>query len=78
MDVVKRSPGRDLRVIDRLFTYEPLALALPRGDDDFRLLVDRVLSRLYRSGAIRPIYTAAFGDPDADTVTFFRWNALQE
>ena len=37
--------------IDRRFTYEALALALPRGDNDFRLLVDRTLSRFYRSRA---------------------------
>jgi ABC-type amino acid transport substrate-binding protein len=74
----RRDGGRDLRVIDRLFTYEPVALTLPRGDDDFRLMVDRALSRLYRSAAIGPIYTAAFGEPDAATLDFFRWNALPE
>jgi polar amino acid transport system substrate-binding protein len=37
------------------------ALALTRGDDDFRLLVDTTLSGLYRSGAIDQIFAAAFG-----------------
>jgi ABC-type amino acid transport substrate-binding protein len=79
LDAAKRhGDGRDLYVVDRQFTYEPMALALARGDDDFRLLVDRALSRLYRSAAIGPIYTAAFGEPDAATLTFFRWNALPE
>src|SRR5262245_19395559 len=31
------------------FSYEMHALALPRGDDAFRLLIDRTLSRIYRS-----------------------------
>lgn len=29
--------ARKLRVLTRHYTYEPLALALPRNDDDFRL-----------------------------------------
>jgi ABC-type amino acid transport substrate-binding protein len=79
LDAVKRSPsGRDLVVVDRLFTHEPLALALPRGDEDFRLLVDRTLSRLYRSGEIGAIYAKWCGEPDENALTFFRWNALPD
>jgi polar amino acid transport system substrate-binding protein len=38
LEAAKRSPSAgDLVVLDRLFTYEPLALALARNDDDFRL-----------------------------------------
>ncbi len=56
------SPAPDrLRLSSRFFTREPYALALPRGDDDFRLLVDRALSRLYRSGDIKGIFGASFG-----------------
>jgi hypothetical protein len=41
LDAATRSPSAgDLTVLDRLFTYGPLALALARGDEDFRLLVD--------------------------------------
>jgi len=79
MDAARRtSAARDLTVIDRLFTYEPLAFALAKGDDDFRLLVDRALSRFYRSGQIGAVYTQAFGEPDESAVTFFRWSALPE
>jgi putrescine:ornithine antiporter len=70
--------GNDLVVIDRLFTYEPLALALPHGDDEFRLLVDRTLSRFYASGDLGALYTKWFGEPDSEALTFFRWNALQD
>jgi polar amino acid transport system substrate-binding protein/glutamate/aspartate transport system substrate-binding protein len=51
----------ELWLSDRQFSYEPYALALTRGDDEFRLLVDATLSALYRSGAINQIFTAAFG-----------------
>jgi ABC-type amino acid transport substrate-binding protein len=70
--------ARDLIVIDRLFTYEPLALALGRGDDEFRLLVDRTLSREYGSGNMAALYSKWFGEPDETALTFFRWNTLSE
>ncbi len=50
-----------LRLSNRHFTNEPYALALRRGDDDFRLLVDRSLGRLYRSGKIIQVFKNAFG-----------------
>jgi ABC-type amino acid transport substrate-binding protein len=37
---------------------------LRRGDPDFRLAVNRVLSRLYRSGEIIPIFERWFGPYD--------------
>jgi polar amino acid transport system substrate-binding protein/glutamate/aspartate transport system substrate-binding protein len=43
------------------FSYETHGLALPRGDDVFRLLVDRTLARLYRSGRIDAILAKTFG-----------------
>ena len=54
--------GRDSYMLsEELFSFEPFALALQRGDADFRLLADRVLSGLYRSGAIVKIYKRWFG-----------------
>ena len=44
-----------------LYSFEPLALAVRRNDADFRLIADRVLSQLYRSGGIAPLYTKWFG-----------------
>jgi putrescine:ornithine antiporter len=68
-----------LVVLDRLFTFEPVALALPRGDEDFRLLVDRTISRLYTSGAIGKRYATWLGhEPDSDALAFFRMNTLPQ
>jgi len=36
-------------------------LALPRGDNDFRLAVDRALSHIYRAGEIAGIFERTFG-----------------
>lgn len=71
--LAKRSPdARKLRVLDRHFTYEPLALVLARNDDEFRLAVDRALARIYASPKFGDAYQAEFGPPDADTVEYFR------
>jgi ABC-type amino acid transport substrate-binding protein len=43
------------------FSYETYALALPRDDSAFRLLVDRTLAQLYRSGKINAILEKTFG-----------------
>ena len=72
----RRAAGQNLMVADRLFTYEPVALTVAKGDDDFRLLVDRTLSRLYASAEFAPMYTKYFGEPDEAALTFYRWNAL--
>ena len=47
-------------------------------DEAFRLLVDRTLSGLYRSGEIEEIYASWCGDPDETARAFFRNNALPE
>jgi polar amino acid transport system substrate-binding protein len=59
--LIAQSHDKGLRVSKRFFTFEPYALALTPGDGVFRLLVDRTLSALYRSGAIHQIFTHAFG-----------------
>ena len=79
LDAAKRSSSaKDLVVLDRLFTYEPLALTLKRGDEDFRLLVDRTLSHLYGSPDFGFLYAKWFGAPGEDAMTFFRLNMLPE
>jgi ABC-type amino acid transport substrate-binding protein len=42
-------------------TFEPYALAIPHGDDSFRLAVDTALSRIYRSGDIQAIFARGLG-----------------
>jgi ABC-type amino acid transport substrate-binding protein len=52
-------PGFD--VSRQYFSYETYALALPRDDGAFRLLVDRTLARLYRTGGIDAVLEKTFG-----------------
>jgi polar amino acid transport system substrate-binding protein/glutamate/aspartate transport system substrate-binding protein len=52
---------KKLLLADNYLTIEPYALALPHGDEDFRLAVDRALSTIYRSGKIVSIFNHTFG-----------------
>jgi ABC-type amino acid transport substrate-binding protein len=69
-------------VVAEPFTYEPYVLTLPRGDDDFRLLVNRTLARLYRTGEIGQVYEKWFGDwggrPSRLLIAMWALNGLPE
>ena len=58
----KSSDPSKLRLADNYFSLEPYALALPHGDEDFRLAVDRALSHIYRSGEIAIVFAHTFGN----------------
>jgi len=63
----------ELMVLDRYFTYEPLALAMARNNDDFRLVVDSTLSSIFSTGEIAEIYRRYFGEePSEMTLTLFK------
>ena len=62
MGLVQNEATADrFRLLDDDFSIEQYALALPRGDSDFRLAVNRVLARLYRTGDIMQIYDRWLG-----------------
>jgi putrescine:ornithine antiporter len=79
LDAARRNASaNDLLVLDRRFTYAPIALALERNDSDFRLAVDRALSQIFGSEAFLGSYKNWFGRPGSDTDTFFRLSTLPE
>jgi len=49
------------KLLDQDFSIEQYALMMKRGDHDFRLAVNRVLARVYRSGEIQQIYARWLG-----------------
>jgi ABC-type amino acid transport substrate-binding protein len=60
--LIKNSKAPEkLAVAENYLTIEPYALALPHGDDDFRLAVDQAISHIYRSGQISAIFARNFG-----------------
>jgi ABC-type amino acid transport substrate-binding protein len=51
---------------------------LQRNDDDFRLVIDRSLSRLFSSKEMLGLYMKWFGEPDSSAISFFRQTTLPE
>jgi ABC-type amino acid transport substrate-binding protein len=71
----------NLRLAGEYLTIEPYALGLPKKDDDFRLEVDRALSRIYRSGEIVEILTRTFGSgfqPSPMLQSFYLMSAIPD
>jgi ABC-type amino acid transport substrate-binding protein len=69
-----------LYLADNYLTAEPYAMAMQRGDTDFRLAVDTALSHIYRSGLVVPIYAATFGRQTIDPtlVLFYAASSLPD
>ncbi len=70
-----------LRLATDYLSLEPYALALPRGDSDFRLAVDRALSSIYKSGEIAAVFANTFGaemQPSDTLKTLYLISALPE
>jgi ABC-type amino acid transport substrate-binding protein len=79
LEAARRGPGASqLTVIDRVFARTTVALALPRGDTDWRLFVDRTLSRLYRSPDFGALFVANFGTLETPMADFYKLVALPE
>ncbi|MFY9971832.1 MAG: amino acid ABC transporter substrate-binding protein [Roseiarcus sp.] len=77
----KSGEADKLRLADNYFSLEPYALALPRGDSDFRLAVDRALSGIYKSGEIATVFANTFGaqmQPSDTLKTLYLISALPE
>jgi ABC-type amino acid transport substrate-binding protein len=71
----------DYDFIERDFSMEPYALALPRNDADFRLAVNRALVGMFRSGEIDPIFRrwlGAMGQPGPLLHALFYLNTIPE
>jgi ABC-type amino acid transport substrate-binding protein len=71
----------ELAFLENDFSYEPYGLVLPRDDADFRLIVNRTLVSLYKSGEIDPIFIrwlGPYGNPGALLNAMFYLNAFPE
>lgn len=75
-----KDPGA-LALADQQFSYEPYGLMFRRDDPAFRLAVNRVLARLYRSGDVLDIYQrwfGALGRPSALLIAMYALHGLPE
>jgi polar amino acid transport system substrate-binding protein/glutamate/aspartate transport system substrate-binding protein len=60
------NPG-DILIADDLLTLETYALAMRRGEDRLRLIADRTLAGLYRSGEILEVLRRSMPTPEPST-----------
>jgi len=70
-----------LGVLSEDLSYEPYAIVLRKGDADMRLMVDRVLAQIYRTGEIEAIYTrwlGPLGAPSVGLMGMYLLNGLPE
>lgn len=79
--LVRENAADKFGITDQQISYEPYALMLRRNDSAFRLVANRALARLYRSGDIVPIFSKWFGvigKPSGALLTMYRMFALPE
>jgi glutamate/aspartate transport system substrate-binding protein len=78
----RRSAQRaKLSLSPQLFSYEPYAFMLRRGDADLRLAANRALSRLFRSEDIARMYEkwfGALGKPSPALILMYAITAIPE
>lgn len=79
--LIRENAADKFGITDQQFSYEPYALMLRRNDSAFRLVANKALARLYRSGDIVPIYSKWFGvigRPSGALLLMYRLFALPE
>ena len=58
--IAKSKDPAAYEVVGRFLSFDPYALMLPRDDSAMRLVVNRTLAGLFRSGEIKDIYNKWF------------------
>ena len=79
--VMQAKDPRKFQLLDEFLSYEPYSLMLRRNDSAFRLAVNRVLARLYRSNQIGEIagrWFAPLGRPTGLLAAMYILNALPD
>ena len=80
--VIVRQKKKKYYLSQELFSFEPFALAIQRGDADFQLVADSALSRLNRNGQIFTFYQKWFGrftiKPSTVLKALYQLNATPE
>ena len=70
--IIGRESGKNYYLAEELFSFEPFALAIPRGDPDFQLVADSALSQLNRTGQILRVYEKWFASFAKDPPTILK------
>jgi glutamate/aspartate transport system substrate-binding protein len=60
-EILQAADPRAFSLSSDLFSFEPYGLVVRRNDADFRLVANRALAQLYRSGQIEELFNRWFG-----------------
>ena len=79
-ELIKSVPSGSIKLSEAVLSVEPYGLAMRRGDEDFRLAVDRALAQIFRSNDLTKIYRGTFGErpPGALLQAVYLQGALTE
>ena len=59
--IIQSADPKKYSLSRELFSYEPYAFVVRRDDSDFRLVANRALAQIYRTGQIEQLYSRWFG-----------------
>jgi ABC-type amino acid transport substrate-binding protein len=81
--IIRKEKGKEKYYLSQeLFSFEPFALAIQRGDADFQWVADSALSRLNRNGQVVVLYRKWFGrfsiKPSIALKALYQLNATPE
>jgi len=77
-EILTSSDPRAYSLGGDLFSYEPYGLVVRRNDADFRLVANRALAQLYRSGQIEDLFNRWFGQAGVQPTNVLRAMYLLE
>jgi glutamate/aspartate transport system substrate-binding protein len=80
--ILDENPRASFTFGDELFSYEPYALMVPRNDADFRLVANRAIAQIFRSGQFAQLYERWIGsagvEPAPMLLAIYQAQALPE
>lgn len=81
-EIMKSGNPKDYLLSEDLFSFEPYAFMVRRDDPDFRLMANRSLAQIYRSGQFQPLFNKWFGSvgvrPSPVLAAMYKLQALPE
>ncbi len=82
MKVFDENPRVSFSFADELYSYEPYGMMVRRNDADFRLVANRAIAQIFRSGQFAQLYQRWIGsaglNPAPMLVALYRAQALPE
>jgi glutamate/aspartate transport system substrate-binding protein len=82
MKILDENPRASFSFADELFSYEPYALMIQRDDADFRLVANRAIAQILRSGQYAQLFQRWIGsvgiEPSPMLLAIYQAQALSE